>query len=140
MALNKKGIVVDFIETDIRGAIHERNFNPKIHKRVRDLRPGETVIGFTPKPRLQFEEDEAQEVEQRDSWRAEMAGDPVPSEEVPEDYNDWKVDDLKAEIDARNDGRDEGDKIVPDGTLKADLVAALELDDEATDEGSSTPE
>ena len=39
--------------------------------------------------------------------------------------------DLKAEIAARNDGRDDSEKIPTDGN-KADLVAALEADDEDT--------
>lgn len=45
-------------------------------------------------------------------------------------YDDLKVDELKAEIDSRNDGRDEGDLISTDGK-KADLIAALEADDAA---------
>lgn len=45
-------------------------------------------------------------------------------------YDGLKVDELKAEIASRNEGRDEGDLISDDGR-KADLVAALELDDEA---------
>lgn len=49
--------------------------------------------------------------------------------DAPEGYDAMTVADLKAEIDARNEGRDEADQI--DGTgKKADLVAALEADDE----------
>lgn len=44
-------------------------------------------------------------------------------------YSDLTVADLKAEIDARNEDRDDEDKISKDGN-KGDLVAALELDDE----------
>jgi hypothetical protein len=43
------GIVVDHKESGIRYAISERNFNKKIHEKVRDLKPGETVLGYTPK-------------------------------------------------------------------------------------------
>lgn len=43
------GIVVDHKSANVRYAISEDHFNPKIHTKVRDLKPGETVIGFTPK-------------------------------------------------------------------------------------------
>jgi len=43
-------------------------------------------------------------------------------------YEAMKVADLHAEIDRRNEGRDEADLIPGDGK-KADLVAALEADD-----------
>lgn len=39
---------------------------------------------------------------------------------------------LTAEIDRRNEGRDEADQIVPDGAKKADLIRALEADDTTT--------
>lgn len=58
------------------------------------------------------------------------------SEETEEvDYEDLTVKQLQAEIDARNEDRDpDGDEyIVPDGTKKADLIAALEMDDEANE-------
>lgn len=44
-------------------------------------------------------------------------------------YESQTVDELKAEIDRRNARRETEDQIVPDGTKKADLVAALEADD-----------
>lgn len=50
------------------------------------------------------------------------------------DYNDWTVARLKEEINRRNEDRDEDDEIVPDGTNKPDLVAALEADDEGDEE------
>ena len=43
-------------------------------------------------------------------------------------YSAQKVDELKAEIDRRNEGREEADLISSDGK-KADLIAALEADD-----------
>lgn len=55
----------------------------------------------------------------------------APDEATGRDYATWTVVDLKAEIAARNDGRDDAEKIPTDGN-KADLVAALEADDEDT--------
>lgn len=52
----------------------------------------------------------------------------------PEGYAAMKVADLKAEIERRNDGRDEDDLLSVEGK-KADLVAVLEADDEADDDG-----
>lgn len=46
------------------------------------------------------------------------------------DYSKLTVNKLNAEIDDRNEDRDEADKIVPDGATKPHLVAALEADDE----------
>lgn len=45
-----------------------------------------------------------------------------------EGYSSLKLDELRAEIAKRNEGRNEADLIPPAGT-KADLVAALEADD-----------
>lgn len=47
-----------------------------------------------------------------------------------DDYASWKVADLKAEIDERNEERDDDHQISSEGK-KADLVAALVADDEA---------
>lgn len=44
-------------------------------------------------------------------------------------YSAMKVADLKAEIERRNEGRDEADRL-PDDGRKADLIAVLEADDE----------
>lgn len=44
-----KGIVVDHRESRVRYAISEKNFNEKVHKKVRDLQPGETVLGYQPR-------------------------------------------------------------------------------------------
>ena len=43
------GIVVDHKESGVRYAVSDRNYNEKIHRKVRDLRPGETVLGYQPK-------------------------------------------------------------------------------------------
>lgn len=58
------------------------------------------------------------------------------NDDEDEGYSDWSVKELKAEIDSRNEDRDEDDQIVPEEPgNKAELVAALEADDEASDEG-----
>lgn len=43
------GIVVDHKESGVRYAVSDKNFNPKLHRRVRDLKPGESVVGYRPK-------------------------------------------------------------------------------------------
>jgi polyphosphate kinase 2 (PPK2 family) len=45
-------------------------------------------------------------------------------------YSSMKVDDLKAEIESRNEGRDEDAQLSTEGK-KADLIAVLEADDAA---------
>lgn len=42
---------------------------------------------------------------------------------------DMTAAELKDEVERRNEGRDEADLIAPEGTKKADLLAALEADD-----------
>ncbi|MCW2758065.1 MAG: hypothetical protein JWO46_1811 [Nocardioidaceae bacterium] len=46
-------------------------------------------------------------------------------------YAAQKVDELKAEIEKRNEVREDDALITPQGTTKADLIAALEADDQA---------
>ena len=43
------GVVVDHKESKARYAVSLHNFNPKIHTKVRDLLPGESVLSFRPK-------------------------------------------------------------------------------------------
>ena len=64
--------------------------------------------------------------------RPSRAAAPVKAEE-PEPLTAMRVSDLKAEIDKRNKGRDEANRIAADGK-KADLVAALEADNAASKE------
>lgn len=45
------GIVVDHKESGVRYAISEINFNSTVHDKVRELRAGETVLGYKPKPK-----------------------------------------------------------------------------------------
>lgn len=54
-----KGIVVESLSSGNRYARSERNFNPEREKKVRDLKPGETVIGFKTREKkvLSHEED-----------------------------------------------------------------------------------
>lgn len=43
------GIVVESKENGVHFAISDKNFNSKIHRKVRDLRAGETVRGYKPR-------------------------------------------------------------------------------------------
>ncbi|GEB16669.1 hypothetical protein GUY44_07425 [Pimelobacter simplex] len=56
------------------------------------------------------------------------APDPAPA--APADYSSLDLDALKAEIDGRNEGRPDGDRISKRGSVET-LVAALIADDEA---------
>lgn len=44
------GIVVENKESGLRYASHDRNFDPRSERKVRDLKPGETVLSFPIKP------------------------------------------------------------------------------------------
>ncbi|QWS69679.1 hypothetical protein SEA_WILLIAMSTRONG_12 [Microbacterium phage WilliamStrong] len=43
------GIVVEHKESGVRYAISDRNYDEKVHRKVRDLRAGETVLGYKPR-------------------------------------------------------------------------------------------
>lgn len=43
------GIVVEHKESGMRYAISDRNYNEKIHRKVRDLRPGESRLTYRPR-------------------------------------------------------------------------------------------
>jgi hypothetical protein len=45
------GIVVEHKETEMHFAVSDRNYNPEVHRKVRDLRPGESVITYRPRPK-----------------------------------------------------------------------------------------
>lgn len=62
----------------------------------------------------------------------EHFGEPTGDTDVPEAYDDRTVAQLKAEIDRRNQDRDDDDKIAKSGGKDA-LVARLEDDDEEDD-------
>lgn len=74
------------------------------------------------------------EVESEDETGEDEELDEAAEAEPEED--DWSYDDLtkaelKAEIDARNAELDEDDQIVPEGSKKDDLIAALVANDDA---------
>lgn len=50
------GIVVDHKESNVRFAISDANYNPDVHRKVRDLRPGETVRGYQPRRKGSLQE------------------------------------------------------------------------------------
>jgi len=79
----------------------------------------EGTVSKSSEPSRVTQDDDAVEVE------VEADGEEIES------YDELSVKELKAEIDARNALLDEEDQIVPDGAKKADLIAALEADDEA---------
>lgn len=67
-----------------------------------------------------------------DDSKADRFGDGwEPADEAPEPqgYSGQKVAELRAEIDQRNEGRDEDDMLSVEGN-KADLIATLVADDE----------
>ncbi|QDF15977.1 hypothetical protein H3N89_gp12 [Microbacterium phage MonChoix] len=43
------GIVVKHKESGVQYAISEGNFNSKVHEKVRDLKPGESVRTYAPR-------------------------------------------------------------------------------------------
>ncbi|AUX83163.1 hypothetical protein SEA_REDFIELD_13 [Microbacterium phage Redfield] len=43
------GIVVELKENGIHTAISDKNFNPKLHRKVRDLKAGESVRTYAPR-------------------------------------------------------------------------------------------
>ena len=47
-----KGIIVENLSSGTRRAISESNFNPDREKKIRDMKPGETVIGFVPRAKV----------------------------------------------------------------------------------------
>lgn len=66
-------------------------------------------------------------------WALSLVGDHIVDADDDNDaedgYESMTVADLRAEIESRNEGREEADLIPSDGK-KADLVAALDADDD----------
>jgi len=60
------------------------------------------------------------------------------AEDAASVFAEMTVADLSAEIDRRNEGRDDDAQIVPEGAKKAYLVAALIADDAATEPEAAT--
>lgn len=78
-------------------------------------------------------------------WALDQVGDHVLDEpkapklpDASDGYDKLTAKDLKVLIAARNADRDPADAIVPDSSRKDDLVAALELDDEASADPETT--
>ena len=46
---NPAGIVVDHKESGVRFATLPEYYDPTVHSKVRDLKPGETLLGYQPK-------------------------------------------------------------------------------------------
>ena len=99
--------------------------------------PGDTLPGWAekaiPNAKAWTDDDGAVTgvVENADGETEEaVPGEPVPADDAHADYRGMKVADLRALIEDRNEGRDESALILDDGN-KADLVAALEADDES---------
>lgn len=70
-------------------------------------------------------------------WALEKIGDHAfedgqrPASETAVPYEKWKKADLEAEVESRNEGRPDEDLVVVEGKgTVADLVAALEADDQ----------
>lgn len=45
------GIVVEHKESGVRYASLDGNFDPKVETKIRDLRSGESVLSFVPRPK-----------------------------------------------------------------------------------------
>ncbi len=107
---------------------HVHVVNPKGEPVV--LKPGVDVPAWAEKaitnPKVWVDGPKADKAPQGDGG----AGDSV--------YADLKAADLKAEIERRNADRDDDAKITPAGKKNADLIAALEADDAAHDEGDDS--
>lgn len=88
--------------------------------------------------REQYDAQIAERDEQIEALRAEVeqlkaaAPESDPDADAPADYSSLDLDALKAEIDRRNEGRDDADRIGKRGSVET-LVAALLADDEAQD-------
>lgn len=55
------GIVVDHVESGVRYAISDKNYNVKHHRKVRDLKPGESVLSYKPRSRASLGGEDSQE-------------------------------------------------------------------------------
>lgn len=87
-----KGIIVDHRESRVRYAISEQNFNKKVHKRVRDLKPGETILGYRPHPIARLGEKEELPVHEDNVTNAANL-DLESSDEDEEDFDEDDLDD-----------------------------------------------
>lgn len=72
-----RGIVVDHKESNVRYAISEKNFNPELHRKVRDLKPGESVLSYRPRAKGSRASQESLEGLETPKGKPEAAGDLV---------------------------------------------------------------
>lgn len=78
----------------------------------------------------------AEQITHPDAWKkADKADDSADGGQGGSGYGGMVKKELQAEIDKRNQDRNEADQIKPDGTKNDDLVAALEADDAAHVDG-----
>ena len=80
--------------------------------------------------RVSVDDDKVERLLASGSYRRESG---AGSDEPKSPYASMKVDDLRAEIESRNEGREEADLLSLEGK-KADLVATLDGDDASDDE------
>jgi len=85
------GIVVENKESGLRYASHDRNFDPKSERKVRDLRAGESVLSYGIK-------------QPRPSFKPLEAGDDEPTGDLEEE--------------AEEDLNTEGNPDTPDGNVE----------------------
>lgn len=50
---NPHGIVVEDKETGLRYARLPENYEPQVHKKIRDLKPGESITSYQPRYKTQ---------------------------------------------------------------------------------------
>lgn len=86
------GIIVDEIDSGVRHAISEVNFNDKTQTRVRELKPGETILGYKPRARQERGDSESTPGAAGDPSDSEPSEDETPvlfsgdfSDDNPED-------------------------------------------------------
>lgn len=77
---------------------------------------------------VQVTVDDSKDDRYTSGWEPASSDAPASSDKTDEGYGSKTVAELKEEIAKRNEGRGEEDRVSDDG-LKADLVAALEADD-----------
>lgn len=78
-----QGIVVEHKESGVRYAISEANFNEAKHKKIRDLRPGESVRAYVPKTKTASGDAETSGGGDEASEGSEVQGDPTGGSSDP---------------------------------------------------------
>lgn len=96
---------------------------------VVNVREGKVLAGYEPVEDAAVSDD-AQDEQPGAAPEPEQepTGQDEPAEEAPADYSSRTVADLRAEIERRNEGLEEPDRLPVEGK-KVDLIAALEADD-----------